>query len=161
MIQFNDKAYFYFKSWHIPEYEGIPKLKDAWLTLPANIFVGGGRFHTTTEDLRIAQHTMMIIRDDGMLVAVRRGRPGITVPIKYMKMIEDESIDVREWEQVMGRTWNFNDMFDTQQVEQRFAAKHGTDRAKYFLAPSDSTVFSIIFNSTKVQPCRNCGKRRV
>ena len=52
MIQFNDKAYFYFKSWHIPEYEGIPKLKDAWLTLPANIFVGGGShasvFHRIT-----------------------------------------------------------------------------------------------------------------
>lgn len=158
-VQLPEKAYFYFKSWHIPEYEGIPK-KDAWLLLPAQIFVGDGRFHVTTMDLRVANHTMMVVRKDGMLVTVRRGRPGITVPIKFMEQIRLETIDVVEWENVMGLTWDYNDMFDSLKVEERFSERYGNDRTKYFLAPADSQVFSNIFNSTKVQPCRNCGKRR-
>ena len=153
-------AYFYMKSWHIPAYEGLTPKLDYWLKLPANIIVSGGRFHVTAMDTRVVSHNLMTIRSDGMLVAVRRGRPGIIITPTQLQRIESEALDVSEWEKALSKTWNYGDMFDAMQVESRFAAQFGADRTKYYLATADSAVFNEIYNNTKVQPCQSCGRKR-
>ena len=160
MLTLNDKAFFYFKNWHIPEVEGVDNSKDRWLILPANLIVGNGRFHVSTLDTRAATHSLMVVRNDGMIVSVKRGRAGIQITNKMLGQLQAEAIDIIEWEAVMGQQWDYNLMFDTALVEERFTSRWGNDRAKYYMAPHDSPVFNNIFATAKVQPCRSCGKKR-
>lgn len=160
MLQLPDTGYFYFKSWHVPEYDGIPRQQDQWLTIPMSVVLSNGKFHVTAPDLRIPRFAMMVVQDTGMVLAVQRGRPGTNVTQDQFDRIRAETISIAEWEGAMGRTWNFDDMFDTAKVEARFFDRYGTDRAKYYLAPADSQVFVEVFNTTKIQPCKNCGQKR-
>lgn len=160
MIPLSDKAYFYFKHWHLPDVDGIDNTKDQWLILPANLIVGNGRFHVTSQDIRAATHALMVVRTDGMIVAVKRGRAGTLVPNKNLGQLKAEAIDIAEWEAIMGMSWDYNIMFDTALVEERFTSRWGNDRAKYYMAPNDSPAYNQIYAMAKVQPCKTCGKKR-
>lgn len=152
------QVYAYYRSWYVPTLPGYTEEhKDVWLLSPATVTVAGGATLVTMPNMKGVLMADMILNIDGSLLRGKRLRPGLKVKPELMQALQYEAIDLKAYAESTGSAWNWNAMFDTRMLHDRFKKTHGDNKAMFYQAEPTNSTYRQIIAQLKPRPC-GCNK---